>query len=88
MISDLEHIAALHSADAEYRFGKPKTYLSDHELARLVLLRSRLGETRVEREAETFRDAPRNPKLGVSVTSAAPAAEIGPGRGHGEQHDD
>ncbi|MBV9133244.1 MAG: hypothetical protein JO020_30095 [Chloroflexi bacterium] len=38
--------------DAEYRFGRPKVYLTSHELARLTLVRSRLGETRAEREAE------------------------------------
>ena len=37
--------------DAEYRFGRPKGYLAPHELARLVILRSRLGDTRTERLA-------------------------------------
>jgi len=45
-------IIALPSVDAEYRFGRPKPYLTPHELARLTLLRSRLGDTRTEREAE------------------------------------
>jgi hypothetical protein len=52
MIRDVEHPRGLPSADAEYRFGKPKMYLSTHELARLTLLRSRLGGTRRERAAE------------------------------------
>jgi hypothetical protein len=38
-----------HTVDAEYRFGRPKVYLAPHELARLILLRSRLGDTRAER---------------------------------------
>jgi hypothetical protein len=38
----------------EYRFGKPKTYLNALEFARLALLRSELGETRDEREAESL----------------------------------
>jgi hypothetical protein len=45
----------LGSIDAEYRFGRPKVYLTPHELARLTLVRSRLGETRSEREAEIAR---------------------------------
>ena len=39
------------SVDAEYRFGRPKVYLAPHELARLNILRSRLGDTRAERIA-------------------------------------
>ena len=37
--------------DAEYRFGRPKVYLAPHELARLSVLRSRLGDTHAERMA-------------------------------------
>lgn len=37
------------SHDAEYRFGRPKVYLAPHELARLAILRSRLGDTQAER---------------------------------------
>jgi hypothetical protein len=44
--------------DADYRFGRPKVYLTPHELARLTLLRSRLGETRAERQAEHLSRAP------------------------------
>jgi len=42
------------SADAEYRFGQPKLYLTPIELARLVILRSTLGDTCAERAAETL----------------------------------
>ena len=48
----------LDSIDAEYRFGRPKVYLTPHELARLTLVRSRLGDTRADREAEAA-DRPR-----------------------------
>jgi hypothetical protein len=40
------------SVDAEYRFGKPKVYLTPIEIARLMIVRSRLGETKAERSAE------------------------------------
>jgi hypothetical protein len=40
------------SADTEYRFGKPKVYLSPIEIARLMIVRSRLGDTNAERAAE------------------------------------
>ena len=43
--------SSLPSLDAEYRFGRPKLYLAPHELARLTILRSRLGDTRAERQA-------------------------------------
>jgi hypothetical protein len=39
------------SHDADYRFGRPKLYLAPHELARLTILRSRLGDTQAERLA-------------------------------------
>ncbi len=42
----------LRSVDAEYRFGKPKNYLTPIEIARLTIMRSRLGDTRAERAAE------------------------------------
>jgi len=44
--------ADLRSIDAEYRFGKPKIYLTPIEIARLTIMRSRLGDTRAERAAE------------------------------------
>jgi hypothetical protein len=47
-----EQTAQLSSLDAEYQFGHPKTYLAAHELARLTILRSKLGDTRAERAAE------------------------------------
>ncbi len=54
MQPDFPHISSLSSSsvDAEYRFGRPKVYLTPHELARLTIVRSRLGDTRAEREAE------------------------------------
>jgi hypothetical protein len=52
MTGDVQQIMSLPSLDAEYRFGQPKTYLAPQELARLTIVRSRLGETRAEREAE------------------------------------
>lgn len=39
------------TVDAEYRFDRPKVYLATHELARLTVLRSRLGDTHAERLA-------------------------------------
>jgi hypothetical protein len=38
--------------DAEYCFGKPKVYLTQMEIARLTILRSKLGDTRAECAAE------------------------------------
>jgi hypothetical protein len=52
VFSDLVELSALPSLDAEYRFGRPKVYLAPHELARLTIVRSKLGDTRAEREAE------------------------------------
>lgn len=54
MDSEIQRLIAQPSLDSEYRFGKPKSYLTAHELARLTILRSRLGETRQEREAEAI----------------------------------
>jgi len=39
------------SVDTEYRFGRPTVYLAPHELARLTILRSKLGDTQAERLA-------------------------------------
>jgi hypothetical protein len=50
--SDIARIVALASVDAEYRFDRPQVYLTPIELARLTVLRSKLGETRQERAAE------------------------------------
>ena len=52
MQSDFAGINVPWTVDADYRFGRPKVYLTPHQLARLTLLRSRLGDTRAEREAE------------------------------------
>ena len=37
--------------DLEYRFGRPTVYLTPRELARLAILRSKLGDTHAERVA-------------------------------------
>jgi hypothetical protein len=52
------------NTDADYCFGKPKVYLTPIEIARLVIVRSRLGDTRAERAAERV------------TTAAAPAQMI------------
>jgi hypothetical protein len=52
MDHDHAPLSALPSLDADYSFGRPKLYLTPRELARLTLVRSRLGETRDERAAE------------------------------------
>jgi len=52
MSSQLQPIISLPSTDAEYNFDRPKLYLAPKELARLTILRSKLGETRAERAAE------------------------------------
>jgi hypothetical protein len=52
MSNELQHITSLPSIDAEYRFGRPKLYLAPQELARLTILRSKLGDTQSERAAE------------------------------------
>jgi hypothetical protein len=38
--------------DAEYRFGRPQAYLTPPELARVLIARSKLGDTRADRAAE------------------------------------
>ena len=52
MNSDIRHLQSLPSLDAEYRFDRPTVYLTPRELARLTILRSKLGDTRAERAAE------------------------------------
>ena len=52
MSNEVQHISCLPSIDAEYRFDRPKQYLSPLELVRLAILRSRLGGTPAERAAE------------------------------------
>ena len=48
----VQHFVSQDSSDADYQFGHPKTYLAPIELARLTILRSRIGDTRAERAAE------------------------------------
>jgi hypothetical protein len=45
----------LPSVDAAYRFGRPTMYLTPRELAKLTIVRSKLGDTQAEREAEATR---------------------------------
>jgi hypothetical protein len=52
MSSYLQQILSSASIDAEYSFGRPKLYVALKELARLTILRSKLGDTRAERAAE------------------------------------
>ena len=51
MSNEFTHFRTNDGVDAEYRFGRPKVYLAAHELARLTLLRSRLGDSHAERLA-------------------------------------
>ncbi len=51
MSNEFSNFSTNDSVDAEYRFGRPKVYLASHELARLTVLRSRLGDTHAERMA-------------------------------------
>jgi hypothetical protein len=55
MQPEISHLRSLPSVDAEYSFGRPKVYLAPQELARLTIVRSKLGDTRAEREAEVIR---------------------------------
>ncbi len=59
MNSEFVQLSSLPSVDAAYRFGRPKVYLAPHELARLTILRGKLGDTPAERQAAaagTLRD--------------------------------
>jgi hypothetical protein len=47
--------------DAEYRFGRPQVYLTPQEIARVLIARSRLGDTRADRAAENLGPAARRP---------------------------
>jgi hypothetical protein len=53
------------AVDAEYHFGRPHVYLTPQEIARLLIARSRLGDTRADRAAEPIEPAysirPRRP---------------------------
>ena len=52
MHDDFVQLPALPSRDAEFRFDRPTVYLTPRELARLTILRSKLGDTRAERAAK------------------------------------
>jgi hypothetical protein len=44
-----------HASDAlddDYRFGRPQVYLTPQEIARVLIARSKLGDTRADRAAE------------------------------------
>ena len=43
---------ASHPIDVEYRLGRPQVYLTPQELARVLIVRSKLGDTRADRAAE------------------------------------
>jgi hypothetical protein len=47
--------------DTAYCFGRPKVYLTPMEIAQLLIARSKLGDTRAEREAEKL-SAMRSPR--------------------------
>jgi hypothetical protein len=51
MRNEFSNFSPNDSVDAEYHFGRPKVYLAPHDLARLTVLRSRLGDTHAERMA-------------------------------------
>jgi len=57
--SDFVHLRTIPSLDADYRFGHPTVYLAPHQLARLHILRSKLGDTQAERQAQAAGTAPR-----------------------------
>jgi hypothetical protein len=60
--------------DLEYRFGRPTVYLTPRELARLVILRSKLGDTQAERVA---RAAGHHTRAGHPSTAAQRRAGVG-----------
>jgi hypothetical protein len=63
MDTDFTQLTSADGADAEYRFGRPRVYLAPHELARLTILRSKLGDTRAERIAQAAaRPSRRSPR--------------------------
>jgi len=53
------HVDSSTSFDAEYRFGRPHVYLTPQEIARVLIARSRLGDTRADRAAESIEPAAR-----------------------------
>jgi hypothetical protein len=52
MSNEFQDLSSRLAIDAEYRFGRPMLYLAPHELARLTILRTKLGDTQAERAAE------------------------------------
>lgn len=65
MSHDFPRFSTRDTIDAEYRFGRPKVYLAPHDLARLSILRSKLGGTPAERAARAAgsQAAPRLPSV-------------------------
>ena len=65
MTHDFPRLSTSGAIDAEYRFGRPKVYLAPHDLARLTILRSKLGDTPAERAARAAGSevAPRLPSV-------------------------
>ena len=53
------HVDSSASVDAEYSFGRPHVYLTPQEIARVLIARSRLGDTRADRAAESIEPAAR-----------------------------
>jgi hypothetical protein len=81
MISDRDHLKSLPSVDAEFCFGRPKIYLTPHELARLTIVRSKLGETRADRAAERIPSQPSAGRVTNSLGTAVSASGPTPRRG-------
>ncbi len=55
-------LSSLPSLDAEYSFGRPRVYLAPREVARLTIVRSRLGAGIAERETEAHGPAIQRPR--------------------------
>ena len=73
MRPELVRLTSLPSVDVEYRFDRPHVYLSQRELARLTLLRSRLADTRAERAAERL---PQRIPARPAAAAPGPAADL------------
>jgi hypothetical protein len=84
MNDECRYISSLASLDVEYRFGQPKLYLAPHELARLTILRSTLGDTQADRAAERTR--PVNAWRGTRDRTVARAQESSASAGRPEVH--
>ena len=72
MHPDFVQLSSLSSFDAEYRFGRPRVYLAPHQLARLTILRSKLGDTQAERQAVAAGTFPEH----ANRDAQAPAADL------------